>query len=568
MTVTTTGTKTNYPMDGSTLVFAFDYSTLQATDIKASVTTDGVNYIDLVYTAGIPSPSTAPIFYAVLLNEEGAGGIVTVGNPLNSAYTLLVQRIVALTQEDDLSNYGTLPAPVLERIADKITMMAQQLQADIDVGGGGVIPEPGEGSLPDGTLGQIIVRGQFDWEAKNVDGVTIEIHSTNGIQVKDNSIGNDQIGFINGAGLIFGQSLTSLADIPAAAGLIPIENLANAPSGGGEVSGDTVYNAAAPTGFTNLDLSGSSGVTSSLVALKIKNNGATDEEYVFIMNGETKPYTFPAVATPFGGGAAGASIVAGEIAYVLLPTDGAGVVEWKCSTAVSTLIVIDGFVPLVDGEPAPPVEEGELPDAVQNQIAVKGSTEWESKNVDGQTIERHPAHGLWVKGFGIGSSEVGVISKANTVYGQSLAGLSSIPPGAGSFPAANLPFARAGGGFVVSPKQYVLFGSTLTTFTILSLTGAGVQSSISLVKVQILHNDSGNVDFTFKWPDDTKDTGFPSSNTALGGGASSVTVSGSTLGEVWVLTDNSGRTEWKSSAAGIGVAVYVTSHIPMNDTAP
>lgn len=557
MTVLTTGTKTNYPMDGNTLAFPFTFTTLKETDIKASVTNDGVEYFDLTYTAGTPSSG----WYTVNLNAGGLGGEVIVGNPQSSVTTLLIKRVVDLTQEDDLSNYGSLPAVVLERIADKITMISQQLQSNVEEGGGAIIPEPGEGDLPDGIEGQIIVKGEFDWEPEDVDNVTIEIDPTTGLRVKADSIGDDQLGSINGSGLVNGLSLTGFTDIPESAGLIPIENLLDAPIGGGEVVDSQAYNAAAPTVFTNLDLSSFVGAILSFVCLKITNNGGADGEYVFITNGEIDPHTIPDAPTNYGGGVAGTTIAAGDIAYIIVLTDVSGIIEWKCSVANSTEIIVKSFVPLSGGEPAPPVEEGELPDGTQGQIVVKGASVWESKNIDNSSIEIHPTIGLRVKADGIKNDQVGLISGPGLVYGQTFSGLSGIRVPAGHIPEANLISGTPAGGGKFGNPVIVYFANPPTVLTSLDLSAAHYALNYrNLVILHVYNPSTTSNDFMFAYPDDTDPT-WQTGVTNYGGGVASMTLTADTWGYVMVYTLNE-RVNWRARTSEPCV-VYVKGFVPV-----
>ena len=99
--------------------------------------------------------------------------------------------------------------------------------------------------IPPGTPGQMMYHGETDWLAMEVDDsnpATLVIDPVNGLQVNDNSIGNNQIETISSAGKVGGDALTGLFNIPSGAGAIPLANLDEAPVRGGGGVNATVYN--------------------------------------------------------------------------------------------------------------------------------------------------------------------------------------------------------------------------------------------------------------------------------------------------------------------------------------
>jgi hypothetical protein len=85
---------------------------------------------------------------------------------------------------------------------------------------------------------------------------------------------------------------------------------------------------AGPTTYTDLDLSATIGASRALVFLKVKNDGSDGLNFTCRTNGETAYVGYPANSY-YGGGVSGASIWPGQMAYVMVITDGAGVIEFR-----------------------------------------------------------------------------------------------------------------------------------------------------------------------------------------------------------------------------------------------
>lgn len=200
-------------------------------------------------------------------------------------------------------------------------------------------------TLPAGTVGQILVKGSTDWEAKDVDNVTVEVDASVGLRVKPGSIGNTHVTTITRSGAISGSSLTNLPLTPAAAGQFPSANLVNATRGTGVYDPNIVFaSAAAPTSYASLDLSSIMGANKGIAFLMVENNGGgANGDYVFRMNGEA--FTIGGTsATSLGAGISAATIQNGEIGYIWVPTSSAGVVQWKCNTALTSIVRFRSFI--------------------------------------------------------------------------------------------------------------------------------------------------------------------------------------------------------------------------------
>lgn len=110
-------------------------------------------------------------------------------------------------------------------------------------------------------------------------------------------------------------------------------------------SGQSVYNTNAPTSYTDLDLSANIGSNRALVFLKVKNNGDnTNYDFSFRTNGDSETVGDETSQTYLGGGSSAATIRAGNIAYITVMTDSAGIIEWKSRQNHSTAITLLCFI--------------------------------------------------------------------------------------------------------------------------------------------------------------------------------------------------------------------------------
>jgi|GEM_PF-2936144 len=122
MTISTTQRKIEYAGNGATTVFAFPYRFLLASDLSAVLV--------------LADESTVPLSqgtdYTVTGAGDDEGGDVTLTVAPALGQRLVLFREVELTQETDYISGDPFPAETHERALDKLTMIDQQLQEQID----------------------------------------------------------------------------------------------------------------------------------------------------------------------------------------------------------------------------------------------------------------------------------------------------------------------------------------------------------------------------------------------------------------------------------------------------
>lgn len=128
MTVENTISKTGKQVMGAKAYdFSFDILLKDPTEeaakkaIKCSVS-DGTTEKTLVYGTD----------YSVVLNPNRKGGRVTVVDPKNAGWTIVVYRSYEETQESDYNDFDGLPAETLEGGLDKVTMILQDHQEQLN----------------------------------------------------------------------------------------------------------------------------------------------------------------------------------------------------------------------------------------------------------------------------------------------------------------------------------------------------------------------------------------------------------------------------------------------------
>ena len=128
MTVENKTSKTDKLVMGSkTYDFDFDVLLKDPTEEDANraiccVISDGLNEYELEYGKD----------YSVSLNSDKKGGIVTVGDYKNSNWTIIIYRKYKEVQESDYNDFNSFPAETLEGNLDKVTMILQQHQEQLD----------------------------------------------------------------------------------------------------------------------------------------------------------------------------------------------------------------------------------------------------------------------------------------------------------------------------------------------------------------------------------------------------------------------------------------------------
>jgi hypothetical protein len=138
MTVSSTTTKVSFSGDGTTSAFAYSFKIFLDTELKVIVRTD---------STGAEVTKTINTDYLVSNAGEQDGGTVTfkfdTGNSDDSNYdttdrrpqsgeTVLLKRVMTLTQNTDYTPNDSFPAAAHEDALDKLTFINQQQQEELD----------------------------------------------------------------------------------------------------------------------------------------------------------------------------------------------------------------------------------------------------------------------------------------------------------------------------------------------------------------------------------------------------------------------------------------------------
>lgn len=122
MTISTTTSRISYSGNGVTTVFAFPYRFLENADLT----------VVLVSSAGVETTKMLTTDYTVTGADEDAGGTVTMLVAPASGERLVILREMDLTQETDYISGDPFPAESHERALDRLTMISQQIQEQVD----------------------------------------------------------------------------------------------------------------------------------------------------------------------------------------------------------------------------------------------------------------------------------------------------------------------------------------------------------------------------------------------------------------------------------------------------
>jgi hypothetical protein len=122
MTVASSTNRVDYTGNGSTTVFSFTFRIFAASDLV--VTKADADGVETVLTLNTD--------YTVTGVGSYSGGTVTISPALSSDYSLTIQRVLPLTQETDLRNQGQFFAETHEDVFDRMSMINQQLQEQLD----------------------------------------------------------------------------------------------------------------------------------------------------------------------------------------------------------------------------------------------------------------------------------------------------------------------------------------------------------------------------------------------------------------------------------------------------
>ena len=120
MTVSSTNNRMSYPGTGSTGPFTFTFRVFDESHLLVTKADSGGNQttleLDTDYTVEV---------------DGNDGGTVTLTDALEANETLVIRRVLPLTQETDLRNQGEYLAETVEDAQDRAVMIAQQQQDEI-----------------------------------------------------------------------------------------------------------------------------------------------------------------------------------------------------------------------------------------------------------------------------------------------------------------------------------------------------------------------------------------------------------------------------------------------------
>lgn len=123
MTIATTTNRVSYAGNGSTTVFSFPYYFLQNADLVV---------LKRDNTTGVETTQVITTNYTITGAGLPAGGSVTMLSAPASGETLIIYRDPAKVQDLDLVENDPMPAEEIEERFDKLTMIVQRLQDQLD----------------------------------------------------------------------------------------------------------------------------------------------------------------------------------------------------------------------------------------------------------------------------------------------------------------------------------------------------------------------------------------------------------------------------------------------------
>ena len=124
MTLSTTINKASYSGDGNTATFNYNFKIFTNSDLKVIIRSAN----------GTETLKTITTHYTVSGAGSNSGGSVTFtgGNIPTNTETVILQRVVPLTQTHDYVENDPFPAESHEQGLDRLTMHVQQLQEEVD----------------------------------------------------------------------------------------------------------------------------------------------------------------------------------------------------------------------------------------------------------------------------------------------------------------------------------------------------------------------------------------------------------------------------------------------------
>jgi len=153
MTISSTVNRVSYSGNGSTTAFSFGYLFFSNADLKV---------ILVVNSTGAETTKTITTHYTITGAGDASGGTVTMGTAPASGETLVIIREVGLTQGLDLVENDAFPSDLVEQELDRATMMAQQINTEVDRS---FKLSDGDTSGVDTTLPTPVALKTFRWNA-------------------------------------------------------------------------------------------------------------------------------------------------------------------------------------------------------------------------------------------------------------------------------------------------------------------------------------------------------------------------------------------------------------------
>lgn len=214
-----------YTGNGSTTAYTFTWRLIDPTQL-------------FVQLNGTTQPTSN---YTVFQNTSGVGGTITFNSAPSNGAAILIERQSDFLQAYALQNNGALPPQTIEAIADKLTILCQQLETQIT--NSGTLPlNPAKGTLLVGTG-----SGWSSLSVSPVDGQALCARSTAGLGLDYETIsgggggggsgtvgngGANQVGYYPGAGTTIGgeNSLTAGQMMPLTTGQMYVGNVSNLPA--------------------------------------------------------------------------------------------------------------------------------------------------------------------------------------------------------------------------------------------------------------------------------------------------------------------------------------------------
>jgi uncharacterized protein YnzC (UPF0291/DUF896 family) len=124
MPITNLTNKVTYNGDGATSVFPYSFKIYEDTELvveKITIADGTISALTLTTDYTISGAGTA-----------SGGNVTTICASISAAYKLVIRRVLPLTQEVDLEDNEATSAATLEEVYDRLCMIAQQLQEQID----------------------------------------------------------------------------------------------------------------------------------------------------------------------------------------------------------------------------------------------------------------------------------------------------------------------------------------------------------------------------------------------------------------------------------------------------